>query len=324
VKICIVGAGAIGGFLGVRLADSGHDVSLLARGAHLAALRENGAKLVDENGETTVRVAASDDPADFGPQDYVVITLKTPSLPAVVPNLEPLLGNDTAVVSAMNGIPWWFCQHLEGPLKGHHLKSIDPDGALAAALPAERIIGCVVHAGASVSEPGVIRHAAGDLFIVGEPDGVSKPRTTALGDAISGAGLTGRVSDSIHQEIWTKLIGNMGMGPISALTKLTLAGIANDADARAVAVALMEEAVTIGDRLGLHMDMSAQARVDLGAELGDFKPSILQDLEKGRPMEIDALIGVVAELGQIMDIPTPTIDTVLALQRAQARFAGLY
>lgn len=324
MKICIVGAGAIGGFLGVRLADSGHDVSLLARGAHLAALRENGAKLVDAQGETLVRVAASDDPADFGPQDYVVITLKTPSLPAVAPNLGPLLGGDTAVVSAMNGIPWWFCQNLEGPLKGRHLKSIDPDGALAAALPAERIIGCVVHAGASVSEPGVIRHAAGDLFIVGEPDGVSKSRTTAFGEAISGAGLTGRMSDNIHQEIWTKLIGNMGMGPISALTKLTLAGIANDVDARAVAVALMEEAVTIGGRIGLHMDMSAQARVDLGAELGDFKPSILQDLEKGRPMEIDALIGVVAELGRIMDIPTPTIDTVLALQRAQARFAGLY
>lgn len=324
MKICIVGAGAIGGFLGVRLADSGHDVSLLARGAHLAALRSNGAKLVTSEGETMVRVAASDDPADFGPQDYVVITVKTPSLPAVVPHLEPLLADDTAVVSAMNGIPWWFCQQLEGPLKGRHLKSIDPDGMLAAALSAERVMGCVVHAGASVSEPGVIRHAAGDLFIVGEPDGVSKPRTAALAAAITGSGLTGRVSDSIHTEIWTKLIGNMGMGPISALTKLTLAGIANDSDARPIAVAMMEEAIAIGARIGLHMDMSAEARVDLGAELGEFKPSILQDLEKGRPMEIDALIGVVAELGQLVDVATPTIDTVLALQRAQARFAGLY
>lgn len=324
MKICIVGAGAIGGVLGVRLADAGHDVSLLARGAHLEAIRKSGAKLIDRRGETVVRVAASDDPADFGPQDFVVITLKTPSLPAVVPSLRPLLNEDTAVVSAMNGIPWWFCQHLDGPLGGCHLKTIDPDGALAAALPAERIIGCVVHAGASVSEPGVIRHVAGDLFIVGEPDGVTTARTTALGEAISGSGLTGQVTDSIHQEIWTKLIGNMGMGPISALTKLTLSGIAHDADARAIAVAMMEEAVAIGDRIGLHMDMSAQARVDLGAQLGDFKPSILQDLEKGRPMEIDALIGVVAELGQLMDIATPTIDTVLALQRAQARFAGLY
>ena len=324
MKICIVGAGAIGGFLGVRLADSGHDVSLLARGAHLAAIRDNGAKLVDGRSETVVRVAASDNPADFGPQDYVVITLKTPSLPAMVPTLGPLLGDATAVVSAMNGIPWWFCQHLAGPLGGRRLQSIDPDGALAAALPAERIIGCVVHAGASVSEPGVIRHAAGDLFIIGEPDGAATPRTTAFAAAVTGAGLTGRVTGSIHKEIWTKLIGNMGMGPISALTRLTLAGIANDSDARALAVAMIEEAIAIGDRIGLHMDMSAEARVDLGAELGDFKPSILQDLEKGRPMEIDALIGVVAEMGQLVDVPTPTIDTVLALQRAQARSAGLY
>jgi 2-dehydropantoate 2-reductase len=324
VKICIVGAGAIGGVLGIRLAEAGHDVSLLARGAHLAALRENGAKLIDHRGETLVRVAASDDPADFGPQDYVVITLKTPSLPAVVPKLSPLLGDDTAVVTAMNGIPWWFCQHLDDPLKGRQLQSIDPDGALAAALPPERIIGGVVHAGASVSEPGVIHHAAGDLFILGEPDGPAKPRTEALGAAITDAGLTGRVTDSIHQEIWSKLVGNMGMGPISALTKLTLSGIANDRDARPLSVAMIEEAVAIGGQIGLHLDMTAEARVDLGAELGDFKPSILQDLEKGRPMEIDALIGVVAELGRLADVPTPTIDIVLALQRAQARFAGLY
>jgi 2-dehydropantoate 2-reductase len=234
------------------------------------------------------------------------------------------LGDNTAVVTASNGIPWWFCEHLDGPLKGRRLKTIDPDGQLAAALPAERIIGCVVHAGASVSEPGVIRHAAGDLFIVGEPAGVTRPRTTELGEAITGCGLTGRVTDAIHQEIWLKLVGNMGMGPIAALTKLTLSGIASDPDARPLAVALVNEAIALGDRIGLHMDMSAEDRVDLGAELGDFKPSILQDLEKGRPMEIDALIGVVAELGQLAGVPTPAIDTVLALQRAQARFAGLY
>ena len=324
MKICIVGAGAIGGFLGVRLADAGHEVSLLARGGHLATIRADGVKLIDQRGETSVRVAASDDPADFGAQDFVVITLKTPSLPAVVPNLQPLLGDDTAVVTAMNGIPWWFCEHLEGPLKGRHLDTIDPGGRLAAALPTERIVGCVVHAGASVSEPGVIRHAAGGLFIVGEPGSAAKARTIALGEAITASGLTGRVTDAIHQEIWLKLIGNMGMGPISALTKLTLAGVANDPDARALAVALMNEAIAVGGRIGLRMDMSAEDRVDLGAELGDFKPSILQDLEKGRPMEIDALIGVVAELGQLAGVATPTVDTVLALQRAQARFAGLY
>jgi len=324
VKICIVGAGAIGGFLGVRLAEAGHEVSLLARGDHLAAIRANGAKLIEARGETVVRVAASDDPADFGAQDYVVITLKTPSLPAVVPHLHPLFGDATAVVTAMNGIPWWFCQQLDGPLQGCQLNTIDPDGRLAAALPAERIIGCVVHAGATVSDAGVIRHAAGDLFIVGEPSGGATARTIALSEAITGAGLTGRVTDVIHQEIWLKLIGNMGMGPISALTKLTLSGIANDPDARQLAVALIDEAIALGKRIGLHIDMSAEERVDLGAELGDFKPSILQDLEKGRPLEIDALIGVVAEMARLVDVATPAIDTVLALQRAQARFAGLY
>jgi len=324
MKICIAGAGAIGGFLGVRLAAAGQEVSLLARGDHLAALRANGARLVDRTGETVAHVPASDDPADLEPQDYVIITVKTPSLPALAPRLGPLLGEETAIVSAMNGVPWWFCDHLKGPLRGRRLATIDPDGALAAALPVARVIGCVVHAGASVNEPGVISHAAGGLFLVGEPDGSSRARTTKLAEAINGAGLTGRVSPTIHQEIWLKLIGNMGMGPVSALTKLTLAGIARDPDARAVAVAMMEEAVAIGERIGLHMEMSAEARVDLGAELGEFKPSILQDLEKGRPMEIDALISVVAELGRLAKVPTPTIDTVLALQRAQARLAGLY
>lgn len=324
MKICIVGAGAIGGMLGIRLAESGHEVSLMARGDHLAAIRTNGAKLIDKRGETVVRVPASNDPADLGPQDYVIITVKTPSLSAIVPTLTPLLTGDTTIVTAMNGIPWWFCEHLTGPLAGHHLAAVDPDGQLATAFPPEQVIGCVVHAGSSVSEPGVIHHAAGDLFIVGEPDGSTKPRTTALGDAISSSGLTGRVTESIHNEIWTKLIGNMGMGPISALTKMTLIHIANDPDVRPIAAAMMEEAITIGEKIGLHMDMSAEKRIDLGAELGEFKPSILQDLEKSRPMEIDALIGVVAELGQLTETPTPTIDTVLALLRAQARFTGLY
>ncbi len=324
MKICIVGAGAIGGFLGVRLADAGHDVSLLARGDHLAAIRAGGAKLVGQRGDTVVQVAASDDPADFGPQDYVIITLKTPSLPGLVNKLQPLLADDTAVVSAMNGVPWWFCEHLEGPLKGAQLASIDPDGQLAASLPAERIIGCVVHAGASVDEPGVITHAAGDLFILGEPDGTAKPRTEALAAAINDAGLTGKVAENIHQEIWAKLIGNMGMGPVSALTRLTLLGIAKDPDARAIAATMIEEGIAIGERLGLYVEFTGESRVDFGAQLGDFKPSILQDLEKGRPMEIDTLVSVVAELGRLVDVPTPTIDTVLALQRAQARFAGLY
>lgn len=324
MKICIVGAGAIGGFLGIRLANVGHQVSLLARGKHLEAIRNNGARLIENDGEIKINIAASYDPEDFGPQDCVFITLKTPSLNDVLPKLTPLLNANTTVVSAMNGIPWWFLDNLNGPLKGHTLNSIDPRHTLLDVLPIERIIGCVVHAGSVVVEPGVIHHSSGDLFIIGEPDNTIKDRTIEIRESIISSNLTCTITDNIHREIWSKLVGNMGMGPISALTKLTLSGIANDPDARKISIAMMKEAMSIGEELNLNIGMTANARVDLGAELGDFKPSILQDLEKGRPMEIDALIGVVEEIGKLVNIPTPIIDTVLALQRAQARYVGLY
>lgn len=324
MKICIVGAGAIGGFLGIRLANAGHQVSLLARGKHLQAIRSNGVKLIESDREIKVNVVASDNLEDFGYQDCVFITVKTPSLNEVLPNLTPLLDDNTTVISAMNGIPWWFLENLNGPLKGHILNSIDPKNTLLRALPIERIIGCVVHAGSSVIEPGVIQHASGDLFIIGEPDGIIKERTEAIKESINLSNLNCKITKNIHTEIWSKLVGNMGMGPVSALTKLTLLGIASDPDARKISIAMMEEAISIGKELNLIIGMTANARVDLGAELGNFKPSILQDLEKGRPMEIDALIGVVAEIGDLVNIPTPNIDIVLALQRAQARNVGLY
>ncbi len=324
MKICIVGAGAIGGFLGIRLANAGHQVTLLARGKHLQAIRTNGAKLIESDREIKVNLIASDDPEDFGPQDCLFITVKTPSLNEILPKLTPLLDDNTTVISAMNGIPWWFLQNLKGPLKGHLLNSIDPKNTLLKALPIERIIGCVVHAGSSVVEPGVIHHASGDLFIIGEPDGKIKERTLKIKESINQSNLNCKITENIHTEIWSKLVGNMGMGPISALTKLTLLGVANDPDARKISIAMMEEAISIGKELNLNIGMTADARVDIGAELGNFKPSILQDLEKGRPMEIDALIGVVAEIGKLINIPTPNIDIVLALQRAQARNLGLY
>ncbi|MDA0786255.1 MAG: 2-dehydropantoate 2-reductase [Proteobacteria bacterium] len=324
MKVCIVGAGAIGGILAARLARAGHDVSAIARGAHLLAIQERGLTLKWAGETFMVDIRAVADAADLGPQDYVILTLKAPALPGIAASLTTLLGPDTAIVTAMNGVPWWFCHALTGPLAGRSLSSTDPNGLLAETLTREPLLGCVVHAGASVPEPGVVDHAAGNLFIVGDASRRASAPAGALADAFTDAGLDGRASDNIHGEIWMKLIGNMGMGPICALTGATLAGLAGDADVRPIAAAMMREAMDVGTALGLPMTMSAEARIDLGAELGEFKPSILQDLERGRPLEIDAMVTVVSEMGAIANIPTPTVDTVLALLRGRARRDGLY
>ncbi len=323
MKICIVGAGAIGGFLGTRLAISGFEVSMLARGPHFKAMKENGVTLTEKHNKTIVKVPLSDDPSSFGVQDFVILTLKSLSLEKALSNLQLLFDDQTTLVTAMNGIPWWFFESLDGPLRGCRLETIDFKRKPASIFSSDRIIGCVVHAAATVDQPGIIKHVSGDLFIVGEADRSVKTRTVQLSEAINSTNLKSKLTKDIHSEIWSKLLGNMSMGPISTLTKLSLSGIAHDPDARNLCISMIEEAEKIGDRLGLPLKMSASSRVDLAAELGDFKPSILQDLEKNRPMEIDALIGVVRELGELLNIPTPTINTVLSLQRAQARFVGL-
>ena len=324
MKVCIVGAGAIGGILAARLAQARHDVSAIARGAHLQAIQAHGLTLKSAGGKFTANIRATDDPTDLAPQDYVILTLKAPALPGIAASLAPLLGPDTVIVTAMNGVPWWFCHALTGPLAGRALPSTDPNGVLGETLTRERLLGCVVHAGASVPEPGVVNHAAGDLFIVGDASRRLTAPAAELAEALADTGLDGRSTDDIHGEIWMKLIGNMGMGPICALTGATLVGLARDADVRPIAAAMMQEASDVGDALGLPMDMSVEARIELGAELGEFKPSILQDLERGRPLEIDAMVTVVSEMGEIAGIPTPTVDTVLALLRGRARRAGLY
>jgi len=324
MRFCIVGAGAIGGFLGVRLAAAGHDVSMIARGAHLAAIRATGARLVVGGATTVARVAASDDPADLGPQDHVILTLKAPALPGLVPRLAPLLGPDTTVVTAMNGIPWWFCQGIGGALEGARLDAVDPGGRLAACVDPARIVGCVIHAGASVMEPGVVRHAAGDHFIFGEPSHRLTGRVQALADAATAGGLRGATTENIHQDVWLKLLGNLSMGAVSLLTAATLKDIGDDPGLRAVAARLLDESRAVGECFGLRLDMTNDARIDLGAALGRFRPSILQDLEAGRPMEIDAMITVVAELGKRAGRATPALDIVLDLIQGRARLAGLY
>ena len=324
MKVGIVGAGAIGGLLAARLAQTGCDVSAIARGAHLAAIQKNGLRYISDSTEFVSPITASDDPSTLGVQNVVLLTVKAPALPALAPKLAPLCDANTTIVSAMNGVPWWFSRALPEPLHGRRLKAVDPEGVLESAFPQTSLLGCVVHAGASVPAPGVIHHAAGDTFLIGSASRASSEAAGKFAAVITASGLNGKATNDIHGEIWMKLIGNMGMGPISVLTGATLIKIARDMDVRPIAANMMQEAKDVGNALGLPMTMSVEDRIKLGAELGEFKPSILQDLERERPMEIDALITVVAELGEIAKVPTPTIDTLLALVRGRARRAGLY
>lgn len=322
MRICIFGAGAIGGYMGVRLAQSGADVSLVARGPHLAAIKERGLQLRFEDEEAVVHPNASDNGADLGPQDYVVVTLKAHSVPGAIPAMKPLLGPDTAVVMGVNGIPWWYFYGIEGERKDLRLSSVDPGNKQWDEIGPERVIGCVVYPAAEIEEPGVIRVIEGDRFTLGEPDGSRSERATKLADALVAAGLRAPVRPRIRDEIWVKLWGNLSFNPISALTTATLDMIVSDPDTRAVARAMMVEAQTIAEKLGVRFAIDVDKRIDGAGAVGAHKTSMLQDLELGRPMEIGALVDSVRELGQITETPTPAIDVVAALVRQRARVAG--
>lgn len=324
MKIAIYGAGAIGGYLGALLADAGAQVTLIARGPHLAALREKGLTL-EMNGETTTRpVAATDDPAEAGPQDHVIVALKAHSVPAVVDAMQPLLGPDTAVVTAVNGVPWWYFHGVEGRWKDQRLESVDPGGRQWDRIGPQRAIGCVVYPACDVPEPGVIRHIEGDRFVLGEPSGEKTERVMALAEIMRQAGFKTPVKPGIRDEIWIKLWGNLCFNPVSALTGATLEQIGTDPGTRAVCRAMMLEARAIGEKLGVRFAIDVEKRMDGAVAVGAHKTSMLQDFEKGRPMEIDALVTVVAELGRIVEEPTPAIDMVLALIQQKAELAGLY
>lgn len=324
MKICIFGAGAIGGYMGAKLAQAGADVSLVARGPHLAAMRDKGLTLIEEEGTVTVPVTASDDPADLGPQDYVIVTLKAHSVPPVVGRMQPLIGPGTTIVSGVNGVPWWYFHGIEGPLAGTRLESVDPGGAQWEGFGPERVLGCVVYPAAEVSEPGTIRHIEGNRFSLGEPTGEKSERALRLGQALQAAGLKAPVRPRIRDEIWVKLWGNLSFNPISALTHATLDVLCTDPGTRAVARAMMLEAQAIAEKLGVKFPIDVDRRIDGGAAVGAHRTSMLQDLDAGRPMEIDALVTAVQELGRLTDIPTPTIDTVQALIALRGRTAGLY
>lgn len=324
MKICVFGAGAIGGYMGAKLAQAGADVSLVARGPHLAAMQANGLRLVEESGEITVPVRAEEDPAALGEQDYVIVTLKAHSVPPVVGRMAPLIGENTTVVSGVNGVPWWYFHKHGGDLEGTRLASVDPGNVQWDGFGPDRVLGCVVYPAAEVVQPGVVKHIEGNRFSLGEPDGSKSDRALDLSKALSAAGLKAPVRPRLRDEIWVKLWGNLSFNPISALTHATLDVLCIEPGTRGIARAMMVEAQEIAETLGVKFPIDVDRRIDGGAAVGAHRTSMLQDLDAGRPMEIDALVGSVQELGRIVGVTTPTIDMVLALVQQRARVAGLY
>jgi 2-dehydropantoate 2-reductase len=325
MRVAIFGAGAIGGYLAARLAAAGRvELALVARGEHLAALRERGLRLIDGDADRTLPVKASADPAELGVQDYVVLTMKAHSVPAALPSLVPLIGPDTAVVTMQNGIPWWYFYRLGGPHDGTRVEAVDPGGAISAAIGPERAIGTAVYVAAEVEAPGVIRHAYGTRISLGEPSGEKSARAVRFSEEMIAAGMQAPVRTDIRSEIWVKLWGNLSFNPISALTDSTLADIVADPGTRGVARQMMVEAQAIAETLGVRFPIDVDKRIAGAGGVGAHRTSMLQDLERGRPMEIDALVTAVQELGRLTATPTPSIDLVLALVQRLARARGCY
>ena len=324
MKTCIYGAGAIGGFIGARLAAQGHDVSAVARGATLAALTAHGMRLRSGGTGIAPRVRASADPAELGAQDLVVVAVKEPAMRDVASRIAPLIGPATMVLTAMNGVPWWFFDGMPGPCAGMQLATLDPEGAIARAIPARHVIGCVVHASCSTPEPGIVQHAMGKGLIIGDPAGGKSTRVATLAGELNAAGFECRVSERIQQDVWYKLWGNMTMNPVSAFTGATADRVLDDELANAFCWRVMEEAKAIGAAIGCPIGESVQDRTAVTRKLGAFKTSMLQDVEAGKPLEIDALLTVVREIAHRIDVPAPNLDALLGLTRVFARSHGLY
>ena len=324
MKACIYGAGAIGGWIGVKLARVGCEVSVVARGATLEALQQHGLRLQEGQETLTAKVKASASPSDLGVQDLVVVAVKAPAMGDVAKAIRPLLGPDTMVLTAMNGVPWWFFQGFGGEYQGKKLKSVDPDGSIAEAIPARHVIGCVVHASCSLKGPGFVQHHFGNGLIVGEPSGAKSQRVLQLADLLQKAGFAATVSDQIQKDAWYKLWGNMTVNPIAAMTGATTDRILDDDLVRNFISAVMLEAREIGARIGVPIAQMPEDRHQVTRKLGSFKPSMLQDVEGGKPVEIDALVSVVREMGEMTGVPTPFTDALLGLARLHARTLGLY
>ena len=324
MKVCIFGVGAIGGWMAAHLAKAGCAVSAVARGATLLALQTQGVTLYQGGQVIQVPMKASADPGELGVQDVVIVAVKAPALSEVAAQLAPLLGPHTVVFTAMNGVPWWFLQGFGGAVAGTRLQTIDPTGSIAQGIPADHVLGGVVHASCAVDAPGVIRHHFGNGLIVGEPSGQSTARVQGWVDLLVRAGFQASVSAQIQKDIWYKLWGNMTVNPISGMTGATTDKILNDDLVRGFISTVMLEAKAIGERLGIPIDQQPEDRHAITRKLGAFKTSMLQDVEAGKSIELDALVSAVRELGQLTQVSTPFTDALLGLSRLHARGLGLY
>ncbi len=315
MKICVVGAGAIGGLLAARLASTGHDVSVIARGEHLHVIQDHGLRLIEIDGTitTATAVTATDDFAAVGVHDTVLLALKAHQIAAVADQLEKLCDQNTTVVPLQNGIGWWYFQRHGGPHDGHRLCSLDPEGVIAKAVPAERIVACISYPAAEKTAPGVISHINGDRFPVGELDGTKSQRAKNLAEVLVSAGFKSRVLTDIRAHLWVKAWGNLAFNPISALTGATLAEICGNPAARDLAARMMTEASQIAEALGVNIRISVDKRISGAEAVGQHKTSMLQDMEAGRPLELDPLVGVFVELGKLTNVPTPSIGAVYSL-----------
>ena len=333
MKVCIYGAGAVGGLIAAWLARSGHEVSVVARGKHLEAIRQGGLRVRDRaSGKSDVHaVKAASDPAGLGPQDYVVVAVKAQSLPEVADRIGPLVGPDTSIITAMNGVPWWFFDRLPFAAEGRgggngklRLESLDPGGKLARAMPTGRIVGCVIHLAAATPEPGVISHNMGRTLIVGEPGGRNTLRTRRIAEALSEAGFEIVVTDFIEKEFWVKLLGNVSFNPVSALTVSTADRLIENREVKAYMVQIMREVLAIGRAVGVDADIDPEARIDMARALGPFKTSMLQDLEAGKPLEIDGLLAGTLEIAAKAGVPAPFTQSLFGLIRARAISSNQY
>ena len=316
MKICVYGAGAIGGLMAAWLARAGHDVSLVARGAQLDAIRRDGLRVRSKTGTDSFRIKADADPAKFGAQDYVLVTVKAQNLADVAASIAPLLGEDTSVVTAMNGVPWWFLNL--------RLKSLDPDGALSRAIPTQRVVGCVIHLAASNPEPGLVSHNMGAKLILGQPGGENTARTRRIADALAAAGFEIVVSSTIEKEFWVKLLGNVSFNPVSALTVSTADRLIQNDEVKAYMVEIMREVLAIGRAVGVDANIDPEARIDMARALGPFKTSMLQDLEAGKRLEIDGLLAGTLEIARKAGVRAPFTESLFGLIRARAQSTGQY
>jgi 2-dehydropantoate 2-reductase len=314
-KTTIVGAGAIGGLLAAGLLRAGHTVNMLARGATLVALREHGLQIIADGATESFALKVVAQAAELGEQDFVILALKSQALPQLAPLLAPLIGAQTTLVGAMNGVPWWFLHDLPGPLRGQTLEAVDPGGSVSASLPAQQTAGCVVHLAASSDAPGVVRRGRGNQLILGSINAERQARVESLCAALREGGFDASVTPEIRREIWIKLWGNMNMNPISALTGATVDRILDDPFTHALVLQMMEEAAAVGAKLGLSTGMSPAERSVITRKLGAFKTSMLQDVEAGRSLELDPILGVFPELGRKLGVATPHCDAVYGLLR---------